>query len=189
MATDSQAFMAKALWILAMIKDNRLPRKVWPFHKDGDLWAMFHAHAKAKQPQAIRISKVKGHATDSMVAEGKATKADQEGNNHADLAADEGVALFGDLITRASKAWAERHQAYTAWVKQLWQHLIFTYMVREALLKQQAQPIPTPHQSHPPHHQTKPTQAIAMPSYDDVATQPTSHHFHFQPTSPNTLSP
>ena len=178
MATDSQSFMNKALWVLAIIQADQSPKRPWPFHIDGDLWAMYHAHAKSKTPQAIRISKVKGHATDEMVASGCATKTDQDGNHQADLAADEGIELFTSMVVQSSAAWAQRHSDYTAWIKQLWQHITFTYRVREALLKHQAQPTNPPPQSNQQTSHT-PTQAIAMPDDEPTNVHDTPHHFHF----------
>ena len=37
---------------------------------------------------SVRVSKVKGHATEAMVAEGKVRKEDKDGNDAADIAAD-----------------------------------------------------------------------------------------------------
>ena len=39
----------------------------------------------------MRITKVKGHATDEMVAKGEVRREDQEGNNEADKAAELGA--------------------------------------------------------------------------------------------------
>ena len=43
-----------------------------------------------RSARSVRVSKVKGHATDAMVAEGKVRREDTEGNDAADIAADFG---------------------------------------------------------------------------------------------------
>ena len=45
---------------------------------------MYYKHAAAKQTTAITISKVKGHATHSMVDRGEVAEADKAGNDKAD---------------------------------------------------------------------------------------------------------
>ena len=54
---------------------------------DGDLWELFFRAASHKGPQAIRVGKVKGHATADDVSSGIATNWTQEGNNAEDALA------------------------------------------------------------------------------------------------------
>ncbi len=56
-ATDSQAFLDKALHVLDLCKQNRNPRKPWGIQRDGDLWSIFHIFAKAKGHNSIKITK------------------------------------------------------------------------------------------------------------------------------------
>ena len=55
--------------------------------EDGDLWEIFHRAASHKGPSAIRIGKVKGHASIDDVSEGIATDWTKYGNDAADALA------------------------------------------------------------------------------------------------------
>ena len=55
---------------------------------DGDLLSCIHDMVRYRSRRSVRVSKVKGHATDAMVAEGTVRREDKEGNDAADIAAD-----------------------------------------------------------------------------------------------------
>ena len=80
---------------------------------DGDLWQLIWNGIQARGHDTIRVTKVKGHATDAEVQEGKCTEADKQGNDNSDDAATLGkkAHLEGlhDLVTLANA----RQQAYT----------------------------------------------------------------------------
>ncbi len=57
---------------------------------DGDLLACIDRMVRYRSARSIRVSKVKGHATDLMVAEGKVRREDKDGNDAADVAANFG---------------------------------------------------------------------------------------------------
>ena len=57
---------------------------------DGDLLAAIDSMIRKRSARSVKVSKVKGHATDRMVAEGKVRREDKEGNDAADVAADFG---------------------------------------------------------------------------------------------------
>ena len=38
-------------------------KKLWELMKDGDLWKCFTEAVRAKNPKAVKLTKVKGHAT------------------------------------------------------------------------------------------------------------------------------
>ena len=59
----------------------------WGLSKDGDLWQHFHGMVQPKSPDAVKLTKVKGHVTRHMVADGLVDACDQEGNDEADIAA------------------------------------------------------------------------------------------------------
>ena len=96
--TDSKAFCEKAQYVHQLANERRGPRRPWSLHTDGDLWHIYHQHVVAKGTQAIRITKVKGHATGAMVTAGQVRPQDKEGNDQADAAADEGVREHGLAI-------------------------------------------------------------------------------------------
>ena len=59
--------------------------------KDGDLWEIFHEVIKQKGHLAVKLTKVKGHATEEHIKEGISKQRDKEGNDYADQNADRGV--------------------------------------------------------------------------------------------------
>ena len=64
--TDRQAFVNKAKKLIKDIDENNNDIN-WSLQSDGDLWALFHKALKAKQTYVVRITWIKGHATDEMV--------------------------------------------------------------------------------------------------------------------------
>ena len=54
-------------------------KQIWALMKDGDLWQLFTDLVLQRGPETVVITKVKGHATDDMVKEGKVQPADKEG--------------------------------------------------------------------------------------------------------------
>ena len=57
---------------------------------DGDLLACISSMVRFWGRASIRASKVKGHATEAMIADGRVRREDKEGNDAADTAADFG---------------------------------------------------------------------------------------------------
>ena len=43
----------------------------WALMRDGDLWEVFAALVKQRGPHTVRLTKVKGHATEEMVRSGR----------------------------------------------------------------------------------------------------------------------
>ena len=63
--------------------------------RDGDVWQAIWRAIIAKRPQAIKVTKVKGHATEQHVRDGTATAETKEGNDIADKLVAEATALQG----------------------------------------------------------------------------------------------
>ena len=61
--------------------------------KDGDLWKSFWEAVRAKCPRAVKLTKVKEHATNEMVREEQVRFDDKHGNDEADAAAEKGATL------------------------------------------------------------------------------------------------
>ena len=57
---------------------------------DGDLRACIAGPLRYRSSASVKVSKVKGHATVAMVADGRVRREDKEGNDAADIAADFG---------------------------------------------------------------------------------------------------
>ena len=62
--------------------------KCWQLTKDGDLWRKFNETIVAKNPEAVKLTKVKGHATSEMVEKKEVSFEDKHGNDQADVAAE-----------------------------------------------------------------------------------------------------
>ena len=176
MATDSQAFRSKALAIHRHVDAHTLPRKPWALQHDGDLWHLYHRFVKAKTTQAIDITKVKGHATQAMVEAGKVRAEDKHGNDKADEAAADGVALFGPTTVSIGRWYGKRHKSYTHFVSSLMEHLAFTFQVRAALLQAHHSGTTSPTIPVPRPQATKPTTTIQAPPYQQ---HPNQQHRHF----------
>ena len=57
---------------------------------DGDLFACISKMRRYRSCSSVKVSKVQGHATDAVVADGRVRREDKEGNDAADIAADLG---------------------------------------------------------------------------------------------------
>ncbi len=86
--TDSQAMLDRAQWILKHLRKGKRHKTNWQTTPDGDLWHHFEEAARAKGWKSIRITKVKGHATQMQVDGGAVKDCDKAGNDQADQAAD-----------------------------------------------------------------------------------------------------
>ena len=58
--------------------------------KDGDLVAIIQHMIQARRQDTVRVTKVKGHATEADVEQGRVRLEDRLGNEKADAAADLG---------------------------------------------------------------------------------------------------
>ena len=56
-----------------------------------------------RSARSVKVSKVKGHATDFMVAEGKVRREDQDGNDAADVAANFGRLRHPEAVIDARR--------------------------------------------------------------------------------------
>ena len=82
---------------------------------DGDLLKCIEDMVLYRSARSVRVSKVKGHATDAMVADGKVRREDKDGNDAADIAADFGRLRQPEVVIdarrnllRAKKEWYSR---------------------------------------------------------------------------------
>ena len=65
--------------------------KKWPMTKHGDLWQVLWRGISIRGAGATVFTKVKGHATDKDIAEGRADQYSKDGNDQADEQADLGM--------------------------------------------------------------------------------------------------
>ena len=88
------------------------PKRNWSLTTDGDLWQHFYEMAKAKTTQAIKLTWVKGHATAQHIQDGITTTINKEGNDAADLIADDGVKAHGENLIYYADLYTKRHTFY-----------------------------------------------------------------------------
>ena len=74
-----------------------------PLVKDGDLLQLVADVLHVRGRHTVRVCKVKGHATEDMVAQGMVRRADLIGNNRADEAADFGRRRQSDRVSKARR--------------------------------------------------------------------------------------
>ena len=80
--------------------------------KNGDIWEIFQKHVQCFGSDHIRMSKVKGHATEADVQEGRVADWDRDGNNQCDKYAGEAASLYGTGVPHLAKAYAYNHELY-----------------------------------------------------------------------------
>ena len=135
--SDSRSFVDTANTILQDILEHRKPQKPWKLVSDGDLWEFFHQAVTSKGASSIRISWIKGHATQAHIADGVTTLQDKLGNDEADKVADIGAALFGQDLMLAAKCLQKRHKEYQTFMCDISHHIIEAYLIHRELVKQQ----------------------------------------------------
>jgi hypothetical protein len=77
-------------------------RKHWALIPDGDLWRLFYVLTKARTPHSLRVTKVKGHATQEHLDSGSISTNDREDNFAAD-----------DI---AGRYWTDTNPSLSKWV-------------------------------------------------------------------------
>ena len=70
---------------------------------DGDLLLLIERMLQLRGPDTVRITKVKGHADEGMVLDGRVRELDRLGNNAADEAADFGRRRVGPAVIDARR--------------------------------------------------------------------------------------
>ena len=109
--------------------------KAFEMQVDGDLWELFWRTIGERNPYSIHISKVKGHATDQQVAEGKVKYADKIGNDKADEVADNGRELHGKGIHMVSDIFVRRQRFYELFLKDIQNHIIEVNAIKKRLME------------------------------------------------------
>ena len=78
----------------------------------------------AREPRAIAVTKVKGHATEQDVEEGRVRVGDKIGNDASDKLATDGIQGHGVHIVALSNWLAARHRAYCRFMVQVHMFII-----------------------------------------------------------------
>ena len=74
-----------------------------PLVKDGDLIALVQYMIRTRGRETVRVTKVKGHAEDADVQQGRVRLVDQQGNAEADTAADLGRRHQSEVLIDARR--------------------------------------------------------------------------------------
>ena len=82
---------------------RRWKGRPFPLVKDGDLLRIIDDMIRVRGYDTVRVCKVKGHATEDMVARGRVRREDMVGNNLADEAADLGRRRQTERVTTARR--------------------------------------------------------------------------------------
>ena len=82
------------------------------------------AAVNSKNPGAIKLTKVKGHATEEMVQKGEVAERDKECNDQADKAADKGVVDEQGPLSYMGWKYVARMKAYTRFMGRIHQFII-----------------------------------------------------------------
>ena len=72
-----------------------------PLVKDGDLIALARYMIRTRGRETVRVTKIKGHAEDVDVQQGRVRLLDQQGNAEADAAADLGRRHQSEILIDA----------------------------------------------------------------------------------------
>ena len=101
---------------------------------DGDLWEVFWDTIVMKKPNAVDFTKVKGHATDDQVQQGKVKAEDTVGNDQADCAADKGFELHNDSTRMSANLLAQRQTRYECFITDIHNHIIEAILLKQKIL-------------------------------------------------------
>ena len=93
-----------------------LVRKPWGMRDDGDVWGIVHELVQQRGAHTSKCTKVKGHATAQMVADGRVRPQDQRGNDGADAAVGRGYATYGQHRRALAGLFEERARRYAVLV-------------------------------------------------------------------------
>ena len=84
-------------------------RRPWGLQRDGDLWRIAWNALAIRGAGNQDLRKVKGHATEEDIEQGKSTVKDRNGNNKSDTLADRGVeSINGVGLVKLGKRLAEK---------------------------------------------------------------------------------
>ena len=97
--------------------------------------SLFTIMPKTKGLHAIKLTKVKGHATAEMEATGAVRPQDRQGNGAADDTAEEAVDLFGADLVKMGHRLAKRQAQYLSLLRSIHDHLLKAFKVRADLLQ------------------------------------------------------
>jgi ribonuclease HI len=156
--SDSEVFVNNANNMLHNIKHNIKPKVPWKLMHDGDLWEHFYKAATTKSSSAIKLTWVKGHATQKHIDNQVTTMEKKIGNDKADKTADMGTAMHGEDLTKLAAIFHDRHKCYENFMVQVSQHIVEGYLIHgELTSKSDRENAERLHKSDPQVHFQSPT--------------------------------
>ena len=108
------------LTILTRILEGRVPCRPFELTFDGDLLVIIERMIHLRSVQSTKVSKVKGHADDDMVAVGRVRVEDRIGNDFAGSSADFGGRRVSDLTIDV------RRRFLSACILLFWSFIVFS---------------------------------------------------------------
>ena len=132
--SDSRAFVDRANAIINRIHKHKPFKKPWGVVSDGDLWEFFVKAVKQKGTKSIRISWVKGHATEANIKQGTSDPIKKYGNDTADTTANEGAELHGQDLLKLSGVANKRHGHYLHFMVKVVKHIVESYIIHRKLV-------------------------------------------------------
>jgi ribonuclease HI len=133
--SDSEVFVNGANEVIRMINEGTIHKKCWKIVSDGDLWEHFTNACIAKTTQAVRVTWVKGHATEEHIRIGVSTEQNRTGNDKADKLADLGVKMHGEETFDLARMFSKRHAEYTKFMQKVAQHIVEAHLIHKRLLE------------------------------------------------------
>ena len=103
--------------------------------RDGDLWQVFADVVRQRGPYSVIITKVKGHATEQMVQDGKVERCDKEGNDKADKAAELGATISQARVQAFGRLYSCRQQEYRTFVCRVQRYIVALKEEERRLIK------------------------------------------------------
>ena len=108
-------------------------KKPTRFMKNGDLWDHLNEAIRQKGASAVRLTKVKAHATQEMVQQGLITHELRHGNTEADRAAERGSGEAQHQVKTLADLYASRHKSYMSMAERVQKFIIGMIKERKKL--------------------------------------------------------
>ena len=172
LATDSLAFILRARKYIRRIQLN-LPELCWNRKNDGDLWGVFWKCCLTKGVNSIRITKVKGHATEAHIRNSLSNVRDKWGNDKADELASR---AHDDHLQAGIIAdfYANRHNAYVCFIVSVHDFLLHMFQaIGVARDRHKRDPI---HGSNPANSKVQISKTLPFANSDNAVTLGIHNH-------------
>ena len=186
---DTEAMMKRIGLAWKNARSLRKPEaNHWQMQKYGDVGYAIWRAIGSKRPQAIKVTKVKGHATKEDVADDRATVVDKSGSDVADSLVREATMLHGKKLV-ALAYWLEaRHMTYKAFMAMIQKLIIQMHTVdKEERERRKTEANPFRPNRHPGSHHSDQAFLQHRHGHEETGSQ-RSALWHPQVQRPNARS-